>query len=122
MRWRSRSFEREIEAAHKGPLGLADIERRDASLQSAEGNASVADACHVLGVGEYACCDRELRQSWLCVTFSASPKTVTHACAGALAQSCFKTSCCAGVAARNAGSASGLVFGCDEELASAPEQ
>jgi hypothetical protein len=41
--------------------------------------ASVADACHVLGVGGTRCCDKGLRPWMLGVTFSASPKTVTHA-------------------------------------------
>jgi len=33
----------------------------------------------MLGVGEIRCCDKRLRQWAVCVTFSASPKTVTHA-------------------------------------------
>ena len=35
--------------------------------------------CHMLGVGEIRCCDKRLRQWAVCVTFSAAPKTVTHA-------------------------------------------
>jgi hypothetical protein len=30
--------------------------------------------CHVLGAWDAPCCDRELRQWKLCVTFSASPR------------------------------------------------
>jgi hypothetical protein len=36
--------------------------------------------CHMLGVWDTHCCDRELRQFMLCVTLSATPRTVTHAC------------------------------------------
>jgi hypothetical protein len=35
--------------------------------------------CHVLGAWDAPCYDKELRQWKLCVTFSASPMTVTHA-------------------------------------------
>lgn len=43
---------------------------------------------HVLGAGNARCRDKELRQWTPCVTFSASPRTVTHASQkGALAQS-----------------------------------
>lgn len=34
---------------------------------------------HMLGVWDMHCMDKELRQWLLCVTFSASPMTVTHA-------------------------------------------
>jgi hypothetical protein len=33
----------------------------------------------MLGVGEIRCCDKRLRQWAVCVTLSATPKTVTHA-------------------------------------------
>ena len=70
--------EREIEAALGGPLAVADIDERSfvAKLWLI---ASVADAVSLSRIGEMRCGDSGLRQWAVCVTFSASPKTVTHA-------------------------------------------
>jgi hypothetical protein len=70
--------ERGIEAAHKGPLAVADTEIKEASLQSLGGMRPLRTSCHLLGVGDTRCRDKELRQWMLCVTFSASPLKVTH--------------------------------------------
>lgn len=79
---------RGIEAALQGPLGIADIETTGASLRSRGGMRPLRTRRHVLGAGNAPCRDKELRQWMPCVTFSASPRTVTHASRrGALAQS-----------------------------------
>jgi hypothetical protein len=70
---------RGIEAALQGPLGMADIETTGASLRSRGGMRPLQARRHVLGAGNAPCRDKELRQRMPCVTFSASPRTVTHA-------------------------------------------
>lgn len=51
-----------IEAAHNGPLGVADKQTRKASLQSLGGLRLLRTRCHVLGIGDMRCDDKELRQ------------------------------------------------------------
>ena len=68
-----------IEAAHKGPLGVADTETRRLRCKAFEECVRCRRWCHMLGVDNTRCSDKELRQWSLCVTFSASPKKVTHA-------------------------------------------
>ena len=62
-----------------GPLGMADTETTGASLRSRGGMRPLRTRRHVLGAGNASCRDKELRQWRSCVTFSASPRTVTHA-------------------------------------------
>ncbi|GFE80868.1 hypothetical protein GCM10011487_28680 [Steroidobacter agaridevorans] len=74
------TLEREIEAALGGPLAVADIDIDGGSFFAKLWLiASVADAVALSRIGEMRCGDSELRQWIVCVTFSASPKTVTHA-------------------------------------------
>jgi hypothetical protein len=79
MRCCPRSYEREIEACPRRAARDGCAERREASLRSRGGRAHCERCRHMLGLGDWRCSDNELRQWMLCVTFSASPKTVTHA-------------------------------------------
>lgn len=62
--------EHKIEAAHQGPLGVADIETKNDFIAKPWGMRLLQTRCHVLGVGDTRCTDKELRQWRLCVTFS----------------------------------------------------
>ena len=67
---------------------MADTETKNGFVAKPWGNTSIADACHMLGVGDTSCWDKDLRQWVLCVTFSASPAKVTHAWRGEVGAVC----------------------------------
>jgi hypothetical protein len=68
-----------------GPLAVADSAIDGLRCEASGGDERrLLPVLHVRAMSSGPCADNELRQFALCVTPSASPQAVTHACGAAL--------------------------------------